>query len=265
MKTLVEGKHPECYKDTNEVKKTLQYTKGDRESAAQMYLDATLKECKNSEQRCVIKTVTSVLNAYYYGKYTPIITRESLQSTPVITKIGVPGAVKSWVSGKLRKWGDLRLNKDDPPYTSSQFAALCIEQSLDPVTENLQKSIKGLPEGIYGKSVALAFSGAAAGIIKWFTIHHGFSFPVSFNKRVREGEIPFPEFTNTARAKLLDLWGSVKILIIDEVYTLKVEWLSLIDEKLRQKKFFFESKHFIYSLRNVHSRETEQHYLNIFM
>ena len=29
--------------------------------------------------------------------------------------------------------------------------------------------------------------------------------------------------------------------------------------------FFFESKHFIYSVRNVHSRETEQHYLNIVM
>ena len=28
---------------------------------------------------------------------------------------------------------------------------------------------------------------------------------------------------------------------------------------------FFESKHFIYSVRNVHSRETEQHYLNILM
>ena len=28
---------------------------------------------------------------------------------------------------------------------------------------------------------------------------------------------------------------------------------------------FFESKHFIYSVRNVHSRETEQHYLNIVM
>ena len=27
--------------------------------------------------------------------------------------------------------------------------------------------------------------------------------------------------------------------------------------------FFFESKHFIYSVRNVHNRETEQHYLNI--
>ena len=29
--------------------------------------------------------------------------------------------------------------------------------------------------------------------------------------------------------------------------------------------FFFESKHFIYSVRNVHSLETEQHYLNIVM
>ena len=29
--------------------------------------------------------------------------------------------------------------------------------------------------------------------------------------------------------------------------------------------FFFESKQFIYSVRNVHSRETEQHYLNIVM
>ena len=29
--------------------------------------------------------------------------------------------------------------------------------------------------------------------------------------------------------------------------------------------FFFESKHFIYTVRNVHSRETEQHYLNIVM
>ena len=28
---------------------------------------------------------------------------------------------------------------------------------------------------------------------------------------------------------------------------------------------FFESKQFIYSVRNVHSRETEQHYLNIVM
>ena len=29
--------------------------------------------------------------------------------------------------------------------------------------------------------------------------------------------------------------------------------------------FFFESKHFIYSFRNVHNGETEQHYLNIVM
>ena len=29
--------------------------------------------------------------------------------------------------------------------------------------------------------------------------------------------------------------------------------------------FFFESEQFIYSVRNVHSRETEQHYLNIVM
>ena len=29
--------------------------------------------------------------------------------------------------------------------------------------------------------------------------------------------------------------------------------------------FFFESKYFIYTVRNVHSRETEQHYLNIVM
>ena len=28
---------------------------------------------------------------------------------------------------------------------------------------------------------------------------------------------------------------------------------------------FFESKHFIYSVRNAHSRETKQHYLNIVM
>ena len=31
----------------------------------------------------------------------------------------------------------------------------------------------------------------------------------------------------------------------------------------KQAWFFFESKHFIYSVRNVHNRETEQHYLNI--
>ena len=29
--------------------------------------------------------------------------------------------------------------------------------------------------------------------------------------------------------------------------------------------FFFESEQFTYSVRNVHSRETEQHYLNIVM
>ena len=36
-------------------------------------------------------------------------------------------------------------------------------------------------------------------------------------------------------------------------------------ETVRAYNFFFESKHFIYSVRNVHSRETEQHYLNIVM
>ena len=37
------------------------------------------------------------------------------------------------------------------------------------------------------------------------------------------------------------------------------------DQDLFIFDFFFESKQFIYSVRNVHSRETEQHYLNIVM
>ena len=47
-------------------------------------------------------------------------------------------------------------------------------------------------------------------------------------------------------------WGSV------------CEFMSAINDH-RSFFFFFESKHFIYSVRNVHSKETEQHYLNIVM
>lgn len=98
----------------------------------------------------------------------------------------------------------------------------------------MQDSISKTSKENFGKSAAFAFSGAAAGIIKGFTLHHGFSFSVTLNKRVRNGEIPLPELTESARSKLLDSWSSVKFIIVDEVYMLKVEWLSLIDEKLRQ-------------------------------
>ena len=57
----------------------------------------------------------------------------------------------------------------------------------------MQDSISKTSKENFGKSAAFAFSGAAAGIIKGFTLHHGFPFLVTLNKQVRNGEIPLPE------------------------------------------------------------------------
>lgn len=108
------------------------------------------------------------------------------------------------------------------------------ENLSDPVTGSILQSINHLPKGKYGKSIALAFSGCAAGIMKGFTIHQAFSFRININKRVKTGEPPLPELRNSIPEKLLECWRSVKLIIIDEVYMLKVEWLSLINERLKQ-------------------------------
>lgn len=70
--------------------------------------------------------------------------------------------------------------------------------------------------------------------MKGCTIHSALSFSTTLDKDVKTGNLPLPPLTTSTKNRLLKLWSSVKVLIIDEVYTLLVEWLSLIDERLRQ-------------------------------
>ena len=42
-----------------------------------------------------------------------------------------------------------------------------------------------------------------------------------------------------------------------------ISYISTMPIAHSSAQFFFESKHFIYIVRNFHSRETEQHFLNI--
>lgn len=147
--------------------------------------------------------------------------------------IGVPGAGKLWVVRKIRTWIDI-VFLPSGPFTSFEYNELNQETIAEEVSENFGESIKEFPKGMYGKSVALASSGCAAAIIEGFTIHHKCSFPVNMKNQINTGELPLPELKCSRRAKRLDSWCSVKVIIIDEVYMLKVEWLSLIDKKLRQ-------------------------------
>lgn len=182
----------------------------------------------------MLRSVSNVLETYYFGSHSPEVNKDDLIDTPVLTMIGVPGAVKSWVIGRIRTWIDIRLKENDVPHFSSESKVLSLHEVKDPVTGNVQESIKLIPEETFGKSTAFAFSGAAACIIKCYTLYHGFSFPINLNKQVEDRELLIPELIEKARTKLMVCWSSVKLIIIDEAYKLKVEWLSLIYEKLRQ-------------------------------
>ena len=54
-------------------------------------------------------------------------------------------------------------------------------------------------------------------------------------------------------------------LRLDTFKPLSVSIFSAFGHANKHFFLFFESEYFIYSVRNIHSRETEQHYLNIVM
>ena len=58
--------------------------------------------------------------------------------------------------------------------------------------------------------------------------------------------------------------GARPLVTIRRMQATRKELLA-VERSIDSITFFFESKHFIYSVCNVHSRETEQHYLNIVM
>ena len=76
-------------------------------------------------------------------------------------------------------------------------------------------------------------SGAAAGAVKGFTIHSALKFPLNMKSSVELGTEDLPKLSASTRNALLDAWRAVKVLIINESYTLPVQCLSLIDERLR--------------------------------
>ena len=61
--------------------------------------------------------------------------------------IGVPGAGKSWIIGKIKTWIDIRLKITDLPYFSSESYTLNLIGATDPVTEKAQESIAKISEG----------------------------------------------------------------------------------------------------------------------
>lgn len=109
----------------------------------------------------------------------------------------------------------------------------------DPVKNHLMNTISN-EEGKLGVAAALSLSGAAAGVIRRYTIHTCLNLII--NKQLKSGEHPLPALTESSQGKLWECCHTVKLLIIDEVYP-QVELLSSIDERLRrifQNNFPFE-------------------------
>lgn len=130
---------------------------------------------------------------------------------------------------------DVRLKNSDVPFMSEDFQNISNTQKVeDMVTKHTVEAISKFPTGTFGKSIAMSLSGAAASVVKGHTIHRALSLPISINRQVLSGELPLPTITSTAQAKLLHNWCSIKVAIIDEVFTISVEFLSLIDERMQQ-------------------------------
>lgn len=120
MSSLVIGVNPNYGEGNQDSKEALMAARGDRKIAASQYLKTCLYECKNKDQRNALRTVTEVLESYYFGSFTKKVREIDVKDTPILTMIGVPGAGKSWIIGKIRTWIDIRLKITDLPYFSSE-------------------------------------------------------------------------------------------------------------------------------------------------
>ena len=247
---IISGNHYE-----NEINNIMDKFQGSRKNASLYYFNSTVRECKSIAQKYALLLAASAIEWYFFedfddfnrnikksaqlGSHNLNLPNFNENNNPILSIIGVPGAGKSWIVSKLRYYCSLRLSKNCFPKKSEENIFLNNISPDTELTNSIKKSISIDEDGSFGRSAAICLSGAASGLIGGFTIHHALQIPVNLKREIRTGELAFSELSINKRQNLLKCWSGVKILIIDEVYTLPVDMISLIDERLRQ---IFESE-----------------------
>lgn len=251
---IIEGK---CKEKENamdkEILDVLKEHSGDRKKSSLYYLKRIILQAKTLAQKYAIYLIAYLIECYFFqdsDRLKSILSEREIElisdrvpsflpETPAIVSIiGVPWAGKSWVVSKLRVYCGIRLDKNDFPAHSREHELLNLGTHSS-IINAVKECVFLKQDGNYGRTAAICLSGAAAGIIGEFTIHSSLHIPVTLKREIRSEELPLPPLSQKKREELLSKWSGVKVLIIDEAYTLQIDTISIIDERLKQ---IFESK-----------------------
>lgn len=102
------------------------------------------------------------------------------------------------------------------------------------MTIELSHALKVEDSNSYGRAPAVAFTGAAAGVIVGRTIHRAFGFSLGeLTAKIMKGEEKIKPLSPKKRNELFALFRESKILIIDEIYAVDTTLLNIINLRLQ--------------------------------
>lgn len=161
---------------------------------------------------------------------------------------GIPCAGKTWVSYCLKKYAPrLLLPENAAPYYSDDAATLRARDDVATSGDDqdvLAKVADLLPSrdtesrnslsgnGVFGRAVSLAYTGAAAGVASGYTCHKALGLDIHLHKDVTEGSHELPQPSGPQLQNLRDLWRGTKLLIFDEVYCNDAAFMYLFHQRL---------------------------------
>lgn len=198
-----------------------------RREVANRFKESSKKNCKTATQEYALHTATTALEDYYF--------RPNSSQTMILT--GVAGAGKSYVSDKFSSFASLLLNDTDHPYDSPEAS---LARQSEQLSSQFSRTVSNLhsdnsfnsSQVIKNRVRTVAYSGAAAGVAKGFTIHHALGFSQKLSSDVLSGITELPPLKNNAA--LEEFWKYTKVLIIDEIYFCGAAFLYLVSQRLCQ-------------------------------
>lgn len=182
-----------------------------RKQAADAFKLNTIQNCRSRDQRDTFDTLSNCIQQHYFGpsmKQSGASLNRLETYEPFLTVVGVPGSGKSWVLSSLREWINITIGPTQTPFTAAG-----IEAENDPVSRHLNDALSVESKKSYGRAPAMAYSGAAAGVIQGHTIHKALGFgrgDLSIN--VLKGFQPLKPLSATKRNGLFSLLREAKVL-----------------------------------------------------
>ena len=198
-------------------------------------------KCRTATQEHAFSKAATALENFFFKS----------NSSGLMTITGVAGSGKSFVSSKFAIFASLLLDDQDYAYDSpeavliresehlqSDFAksVMSLEKAvvLSSDDPQHQKSSEGFTASRKKRVHTLAYSGAAAGVLGGFTIHHALGLNRNqLSADVARGILDLPMYKSSS---LDSFWEGIKAIVIDEIYFCDASFLNVIHQRLCQIK-----------------------------